>query len=100
MEEEIDGIPVDLERLPGQLQPLVPLIRKWAASDDVERSDRLSRASDEELRELSEAPAALWDEINAYLDENITSADPYEATALDSFAQAALEARFELQRRN
>jgi hypothetical protein len=99
VEEELDGVPVDLSRLPGDLQPLVPLIRRYAASDDVERETRLEAASDDELRELSEAPHGLWDAINRYLDENITSALPYEATVLDSFAQAALEAELELRRR-
>ena len=80
-------------------QRLVPLIRRYAASDDVERESRLEAASDDELRELSEAPNGLWDAINRYLDENITSALPYEATVLDSFAQAALEAELELRRR-
>jgi hypothetical protein len=99
VEEELDGVPVDLSRLPGELQGLVPLIRRYAASDDVERETRRAGASDDELRELSDAPHGLWDAINRYLDENITSALPYEATVLDSFAQAALEAELELRRR-
>jgi hypothetical protein len=99
VEEELDGVPVDLSRLPSDLQQLVPLIRRYAASDDVERESRLEAASDDELRELSEAPNGLWDAINRYLDENITSALRYEATVLDSFAQAALEAELELRRR-
>jgi hypothetical protein len=99
MEEELDGVPVDLSRLPTDLQPLAPLIRWWAASDDTERETRLEDASADELRELSEAPKGLWDAINRYLDENIQSDEPYEATVLDSFAQAALEAELELRRR-
>ena len=98
--EELDGIPVDLGRLPNELQPLVPLIRKWAGSDDSDREIRLEVASDDELRELASAPEGLWDEINAYLDDNIESEEPYEATVLDSFAQAALEARSELESRS
>jgi hypothetical protein len=97
--EEIDGIEVDLSRLPPNLQPLVPLIRRWSRGDDEERSTQLTGASDDDLRELRDAPAALWDPINAYLDENVTSEEPYEAIVLDGFAQAALEAGLELQNR-
>jgi hypothetical protein len=97
--EELDGVPVDLRRLPEDLRRLIPLIRSWAASDDVERERRIEHATAGELLELARAPEGLWDEINRYLDENITSDEPYEATVLDSFAQAAMEAQLELDRR-
>jgi hypothetical protein len=97
--EEIDGFEVDLSRLPPDLQPLVPLIRRWATGDDEERSTRLAGASDDELRELSDAPSKLWDSINGYLTEYVASDEPYEAIVLDGFAQAAMEADSELQSR-
>jgi hypothetical protein len=31
--EELDGVPVDLSRLPEDLQHLTPLLRKWAAME-------------------------------------------------------------------
>jgi hypothetical protein len=99
MSEEIDGIEVDLSRLPPDLQPLAPLIRRWASGDDEERSKRLAGASVEELREPRDAPAGSWDFINAYLDENVTIDEPYEAIVLDYFSQAAMEAHPELQNR-
>jgi hypothetical protein len=71
--EEIDGIEVNLSKLPPDLQRLVPLIRRWATSDDDERSKRLAEASDDELREVSASPSELWDSINGYLDEYIPS---------------------------
>src|SRR5690242_17969494 len=98
-QEEIDGVPVDLSRLPDELQYLVPLIRRWAESDDVVRGEELERAGDEELRELAAAPSGKWDAMNRYLDENITGDEPYEAIVLGSFAEAALEAQLELDRR-
>lgn len=92
----------DLSLLPEELQPLAPLISRYAESDDVRRSELLEAATDENLRELSEAPSAHWEAINAFLDENV-AAEPGPrqdvALALDSFAQAAMEARFELERR-
>jgi hypothetical protein len=97
--EEIDGLDVDLSRLPPDLQPLAPLIRKWAVGDDEERSARLAAASDDDLKELRDAPEGHWDAINAYLDENITSDEPYEAIVLDYLSQAAMEAATVLEER-
>jgi hypothetical protein len=93
---------LDLSLLPEELQHLGPLIARYAESDDVDRSQLLANASDPELRELSEAPTAHWDAINAFLDENV-EAEPGPgqdvALALDSFSQAAMEARYELEER-
>jgi hypothetical protein len=61
--------------------------------------DTLESASDDELRELRDAPQGRWDTINAYLDENITSDEPYEAIVLDYFSQAAMEAATVLEDR-
>ena len=62
----------------------------------------LANATDAELRELSEAPGAHWDAINAFLDEHV-AAEPGPrqdvALALDGFSQAAMEARFGLEGR-
>jgi hypothetical protein len=91
----------DFTLLPDQLQPLAPLIRKYAVADDVERSEQLAKASTNELQELSAAAEPHWDAINAYLDENMNPPGPRQdmALALDSFSQAAIEARLELQDR-
>jgi hypothetical protein len=61
--EEIDGLDVDLTRLPPDLRTLVPLIRQWAAGDDEERAQRLAAASTEELQKLCDSPQELWDSI-------------------------------------
>ena len=62
---------LDFSVLPEDLRHLGPLIAKYAASDDVDRSELLANSPDEELRELSEGPSAHWDAINAFLDENV-----------------------------
>jgi hypothetical protein len=99
--DEIDGMQVDLALLPEELQPLAPLIRKYAASDDAERAERLAMASTDELRALSDAAEPHWDAINAYLDEHVERPGPRQdvALVLDGFAQAAMEASLELQGR-
>lgn len=92
----------DLSLLPEDLQGLARLIPRYAESDDLERTALLESASEDELRDLSTAPQEHWDAINAFLDEHIQAEPgPYQdaAFALDSFAQAAMEAEFELQRR-
>jgi hypothetical protein len=93
---------LDFSLLPTELQPLAPLISRYTESDDLERSELLENASREELRELSEAPGAHWDAINRFLDENVAAGPgprQHVALALDSFAQAAMEARYELEGR-
>jgi cell division protein FtsI/penicillin-binding protein 2 len=93
---------LDFSVLPPELLELAPLISRYAESDDLARSELLERASTEELRELSDAPQGRWDAINAFLDENV-AAEPGPrqdvALALDSFAQAAMEAKLELDAR-
>jgi hypothetical protein len=93
---------LDLSLLPAELQHLGPLIARYRESDDVERGRLLDRASDDELVELAGAPAADWPAINAFLDEHVAGPPgPLQdlALALDSFSQAALEARFVLAAR-
>jgi cell division protein FtsI/penicillin-binding protein 2 len=93
---------LDFSRLPDELRHLAPLIARYSESDDVERSELLEQASDDELGELSEAPQAHWKSINAFLDQNV-EAEPGPtqdvALALDSFAQAAMEAKLTLDAR-
>jgi len=93
---------LDFTLLPSELQHLGPLIARYAESDDVDRSAILAHATDEELRALSDGPSQHWDAINAFLDANVAGEPgPLQdvALALDSFSQAALEAKLELDRR-
>ena len=93
---------LDFSLLPESLQPLASLISRYAESDDADRSTLLEQASDDELRELRDAPDGQWDANNAYLDEHVAAEPgPHQevASALDSFSQAAMEARAELKRR-
>jgi hypothetical protein len=93
---------LDFSLLPDELRELGPLIARYAESDDVERSALLEHASDGDLRELRDAPEGHWDAINAFLDENVAAAPgPAQdvALAVDSFSQAAMEAKDELEKR-
>jgi hypothetical protein len=93
---------LDFTLLPSELQHLGPLIARYAESDDVDRAAALANASDQQLGALSDGPSLHWDAINAFLDEHVAG-DPGPlqdvALALDSFSQAALEAKLELDQR-
>jgi len=95
-----DGL--DFSVLPGDLQPLAPLIAKYAESDDAERAELLANASTDELRELSTAADPHWDAIDAFLNDNMEEIGPRQdlALALDGFSQAAMEAGSELEGRD
>jgi hypothetical protein len=92
---------MDFSLLPADLRELAPLIARYAESDDTDRSGLLADASTDDLRVLSTAADPHWDAINAFLDENMEPPGPGQdlALALDSFSQAAMEARDALQGR-
>jgi hypothetical protein len=94
--EIIDGMEVDLDRLPGEFDELKPFIRKWAGSDDVERENVVSRASTEDLEFLWSAVQPRFTAINEYLDRHD---DDDEADLLGNLAEGAMEAAFEIERR-
>jgi hypothetical protein len=93
--EEIDGVEVDLGRLPSEFDDLKPLIRRWGIGDDLKRAAAQEAASTDELEELWNAVRPRFPEINEYLDEN----DSDEAHLLGNLAEGAMEASFELDRR-
>jgi len=43
--EDIDGVQVDLDRLPDEFDGLKPLIRRWARGDDAARGAAQEAAS-------------------------------------------------------
>jgi len=99
-EEIIDGIPMDLSRLPAELHGLIPLIRKWSTSDDVDRTEQWEAASTEELQALFHAVWPHMSAINAYLDEaDKLTPYPDEAMALGRLAEGVCEVQFVLRER-
>jgi len=82
----------NLAGLPAKFQHLVPMIRKWAESDDSLRSDLIREAGEPSLRELIENVAPLSDSINTYLD-SLGDNLPEAAIALQTLAESAAEAR-------
>jgi hypothetical protein len=93
--EIVDGIEVDLDRLPEEFDELKPLLRIWAGSDDVDRENVVSGASTEELQFLWSAVQPRFAAIDEYLDGH----DDEEAHLLGNLAEGATEAAFEIERR-
>jgi hypothetical protein len=94
-------VPVNLpgeppEDAPDELKVVWPLVLHWAESDDVGRSDLTTSASNQELTDLVQTIDPLYSAINAYLD---STGDAERAVPYGDLAQAAMEARFELDRR-
>ncbi len=94
MRSDLPGDPPD--DAPNELRAVWPLILRWGESDDVDRGDLTDGASDEDLQSLVEAVNPLFPAINAYLD---ATGDVEHAVPYGDLAQAAMEARFELDRR-
>jgi len=88
----------DLTGLPSEFQPLIPLIKKWAESDDSIRSDLISEAGEPSLRELLESVAPHFDSIKTYLD-SLEDDLPEAAMALQTLAECAAEARMAINDR-
>jgi len=86
----------DLERLPDQFRPLVPLIGKWAIGDDLDREDLLVSSPGSVLQELVDTVEPYLKSIDAYLDSFIKQPPSEEAAALGRLAECAAEAKMRL----
>lgn len=89
-----------------QLAAALRSFRGFVVSDDSTRSEETARSEVELLTALIGAVQPLFPEINAVLDRLISAPHPLRADEerleedLNSLAQAAMEARFELGRRS
>lgn len=81
----------DLDGIPPMFQHLIPLISRWAESDDDLRSDLINEAGETALRELIHSVAPLFDSINTYLN-SFEDDLPEAAIALQTLAESAAEA--------
>jgi hypothetical protein len=101
--EEVDGIEVDLNLLPLELCDCASLIRSYAVSDDVRRSERMATGPDREIEALAGLTDAQWDALNTFLDEHMERPGTPEqdvALVLSAFGEAAAEAPIELEERS
>lgn len=90
---EIAEQELNLELLPVQFHPIIPMIRKWAWADDSERNDVLAAAPDAVLLSLTEEVFPYLGAIDSYLDSFLGGAPTEQAVALGRLAECALEAK-------
>jgi hypothetical protein len=84
---------LNLEILPLQFLPLIPLIRKWAVEDDSDREELLETTSMAVLRSLVDDVSPHLNAIDSYLDSFGGGAPSAQAVALGRLAECAIEAR-------
>lgn len=96
--QQVEAVPQEqhFEKLPTQFHPIIPLIRKWAISDDSDRGEALTDSSKEILRALVDEVSPYLDSIDSYLNSFGSKAPPEEAVALGRLAECTVEARSKL----
>jgi hypothetical protein len=87
----------DYSDLPLEFSPLLPLLPVWDVSDDEDRWLKVKRSSRATRKRLIEAVNPFMAKISAYLDSFGDRPISDSASALDSLAQAAMEADVSLK---
>lgn len=88
----------DLDSLPKQFHPLIPLVKKWAIADDGDREHFLESLPNSVLESVVAEVSPFLHSIDSYLDS--FGGHPSEAaTELGRLAECALEAKRLLQGR-
>jgi hypothetical protein len=87
---------IDFTVLPLSLHSLIPLIGRWAVSDDGERADLLEEASESELSDLVATVEPHLGEIDDYLRDSADESLP--AIYIGALAECTVEARLHLER--
>ena len=90
---EIAEEELNLELLPVQFHPIIPMIKKWALTDDSDRNDLLATTPEAVLRSLTEEVFPYLSAIDSYLDSFQGGAPTEQAVALGRLAECALEAK-------
>lgn len=87
----------DYSDLPLEFAPLLPLLAVWDLSDDEDRWQKVKRSSKATRKRLIETVDPLMPKISAYLDSFTGRQMSDSDSALDSLAQAAMEANVSLK---
>jgi len=82
----------DLE-LPTQFADLADTLRDWGITDDLERSDKIRDASEQELRQLLAAVEPRLVAISSYLNDREENSASSAADNLGAIMEATFEAR-------
>jgi hypothetical protein len=91
-----ETLSVDFAVLPASLHGLIPLIKRWAVTDDGEREALLAEASESELSDLVATVEPRLGEIDDYLQDSADESLP--AIYIGALAECTVEARLSLER--
>jgi hypothetical protein len=87
---------IDLDVLPPEFKVLVPLIRKWGVTDDLERSELIEKASRKTLERLVKIVMPHLSSISAYLHSFGKEPLSEAAIALGALGECTVEAQLQL----
>lgn len=82
----------DIE-LPARFADLADILRDWGIADDLERSDKIRDASEQELRKLLAAVEPRLAAISSYLNDREQNPGSNAADNLGAIMEATFEAR-------
>jgi hypothetical protein len=80
-----------VDELPEKLRPLAQFFRAWALSDDLDRSEKIRKASRKQREAVCVAVQPLFADINAYLDSLGSGRWPKAAYRLRCLAECVSE---------
>jgi len=82
-------------RVPENLKPLIPLLKKYAVSDDSDREQLKERMTGKEKQKLINTVRPFFNEINAYLDSFKDNPLSEEAMSIGDLAELVSELEIE-----
>ncbi|MDQ7781672.1 MAG: hypothetical protein RDU20_02255 [Desulfomonilaceae bacterium] len=89
---EAPDVVIDPMKVPEDLRDLVPLAKKWAIGDDVERAHFRDSVPATERRELIDMVSPKWDRLEQYCAAGRNEVPvPDEVVLFDMMAEAASE---------
>jgi hypothetical protein len=94
---EIPQKEIDLTLLPRQFHPLIPLMKKWAISDDSDRENFLENLPKRQLERFVMEVEPYLRPIDSYLDSFGGRPPSEQACALGRLAECAVEAKRSLE---
>ena len=82
------------KNVPVDLKPLLPLLKRWAFSDDLKRQELIDNTSKAQKRKLISTVEPYFNKINSFLDSFEDRPLTYEATLIGNLAELVSELDF------
>jgi hypothetical protein len=96
---DIPDVVIDINNIPENLRDLLPLAKKWAIGDDVERSYFISQTSKEEKKEFLKKVLSKIDGIELWCTEQRKKIPcPDEAVLYGDMTEAAKDVEYDINK--